>query len=143
MIRVLFVCIQNAGRSQMAEAFAKTYGAGWIEAFSAGSKPADAVHPTVAEAMRERDIRLDQCRPKGFARLPAGSFDVVVTMGCGDACPATPAARRIDWSIPDPKGQSIDQVREIRDGIERRVRILLEELRRKSPLTADGSMEQE
>lgn len=129
MIRLLFICAHNAGRSQMAEAFANAHGAGWIEAFSAGSKPAEAVHPAVAEAMRERGIRLDRCRPKGFSHLPAESFDVVVTMGCGDACPAYPAARRIDWSIPDPKGQPIDQVREIRDGIERRVQSLLAELR--------------
>lgn len=143
MIRLLFVCVHNAGRSQMAEAFAKLYGTGWVEAFSAGSQPADAVHPTVAEAMRERDIRLDQCRPKGFARLPAGSFDVVVTMGCGDDCPATPAIRRMDWSIPNPKGQSIDQVREIRNEIERRVRTLLEELHKQSPPAVDDRMVQQ
>lgn len=142
MIRVLFVCIQNAGRSQMAEAFAKTYGAGWIETFSAGSKPAEAVHPMVVEVMREKGIQLDRCRPKGFVQVPSGSFDVVVTMGCGDVCPATPAIQRVDWSIPDPKGQSPGRVREIRDEIERRVRTLLEELRRKSPPAADDRMGQ-
>lgn len=142
MIRLLFICVHNAGRSQMAEAFANTYGAGWVEAFSAGSKPVDVVHPMVVEVMREKGIRLDRCRPKGFAQVPSGSFDVVVTMGCGDACPATPTMRRMDWSIPDPKGQPIDQVREIRDGIEWRVRDLLGELRGKPSAAADGRMRQ-
>lgn len=142
MTRLLFVCVRNAGRSQMAEAFAKIYGAGWVEAFSAGSQPAEAVHPMVVEVMGEKGIRLDQCRPKGFAQLPAGSFDVVVAMGCGDACPVYPAARRVEWAIPDPRGQSVDRVREIRDEIERQVRTLFDELRRKPPVTADGRMEQ-
>lgn len=137
MIRILFVCVHNAGRSQMAEAFARAHGAGWVEAFSAGSKPADAVHPAVVTVMREQGFHLEGCRPKGFAQLPADPFDVVVTMGCSDACPVYPAARRIDWSIPDPKGKPIDQVREIRDGIERRVQSLLGELRRMLPIADD------
>lgn len=127
MIRVLFVCVQNAGRSQMAEAFAHHYGAGWIEVASVGSRPARAVHPIVVEVMRERGFSLNGARPKGFAQVPA-AVDVIVTMGCGDACPALPGARRIDWEIPDPKGQPPARVREIRDEIERRVQAFVAEL---------------
>ena len=125
MIRILFVCVQNAGRSQMAQAFAKVHGAGKVDAFSAVSQPAEAVHPVVMEVMKEKGFDLADCRPKGFAQLPAGAFDIVVTMGCGDACPVYPGARRIDWAIPDPKGQPIERVRQIRDEIERRVQKIL------------------
>ena len=125
MIRILFVCVQNAGRSQMAQVFARAHGTGQVEAFSAGSQPAHAVHPEVMTVMQEKGFRLADCRPKGFAQLPAGPFDLVVTMGCGDACPAYPGARRIDWAIPDPKGQPIERVRQIRDEIEHRVQYIL------------------
>lgn len=128
MIRILFVCVQNAGRSQMAEAFARTRGAGWVEAFSAGSKPAGAIHPAVVTVMQEKGFHLEGCRPKGFAQLPADPVDVVVTLGCGDACPAYPGAQRIDWAIPDPKDQPIERVRQIRDEIEHRVQQVLREL---------------
>lgn len=128
MIRILFVCVQNAGRSQMAEAFAKAHGAGWVEAFSAGSQPADVVHPAVVTVMQEKGVHLEGCRPKGFAQLQAGPFNGVVTMGCGDACPAYPGARRIDWVIPDPKDQPIERVRQIHDEIEHQVQRLLREL---------------
>lgn len=128
MIRLLFVCVKNAGRSQMAEAFARAHGTGGVEAFSAGSQPADVVHPVVVTVMQEKGFHLEGCRPKGFAQLPAGPFDGVITMGCGDACPAYPGARQIDWAIPDPKDQPMERVRQIRDEIEHRVQQLLQEL---------------
>ncbi len=128
MIRILFVCVQNAGRSQMAESFARAHGAGWVEAFSAGSKPADVVHPAVVTVMQEKGFHLEGCRPKGFAQLPAGPFDVVITMGCGGACPVHPGAQRIDWAIPDPKEQPIERTRQIRDEVEYRVQRLLRAL---------------
>ncbi len=127
--KLLFVCVHNAGRSQMAAAFARRLGGCSIEAYSAGSRPAAAIHPMVVEAMRERGIPL-RGRPKGVADLPSGPFDVMVTMGCGDVCPTIPAARRVDWAIPDPAGRPLDIVRVIRDQVEQQVRALLQTLNR-------------
>jgi arsenate reductase len=117
-VNVLFVCVRNAGRSQMAEALY----AG--DARSAGSDPGDAVHPEVVEVMRERGIDLAGRRPRALSREDVEWADVVVTMGCGDACPYVPGKRYVDWDLPDPAGRPLDEVRAIRDEIERRVREL-------------------
>jgi arsenate reductase len=121
---VLFVCIENAGRSQMAEAFALSLG---LRATSCGSAPGARVNPMAVEAMRERGIDISTRAPKGFAAVPRA--DTVVTMGCGDACPYVPG-RRLDWSLTDPKGKPLEEVRKVRDEIERRVRELAEEISR-------------
>jgi arsenate reductase len=118
MTRALFVCIQNAGRSQMAQAFAQRAG---LEARSAGSRPASAVHPEVVDAMREVGIDLAGRVPHLLDRADAEWADVVVTMGCGDACPVIPGKRYLDWQLDDPHGMGIDGVRAVRDTIERLV----------------------
>ncbi len=118
MTKVLFVCVQNAGRSQMAQAF---YELRRGEARSAGTRPADRVHPEVVEVMRERGIDLAGRHPRRLERDDAEWADVVVTMGCGDECPVVVGTRYIDWDLADPAGASLDEVRAIRDEIERRV----------------------
>lgn len=118
MTRVLFVCIQNAGRSQMAGAFAERAG---LEARSAGSAPAAHVHPEVADAMLELDIDITGRVPHKLTTKDAEWADVVVTMGCGDACPVIPGTRYLDWALDDPHGMGIDGVRAVRDDIARRV----------------------
>ncbi|RMG52074.1 MAG: arsenate reductase ArsC [Acidobacteria bacterium] len=128
MKNVLFVCIENACRSQMAEAWARHLGRGRLNAFSAGSRPAGSVNPRAIEVMRERGIELTGHQSKGFDALPALTWDYVITMGCGDDCPFVPARARLDWNIPDPKGKSLEEFRQVRDEIERRVRQLLEQL---------------
>ncbi len=129
MARVLFVCLHNAGRSQMSQALFElaTAGSGH-EAASAGTTPADRVHPEVVEVMRELGIDLDGVQPTKLTDEQARRADVVVTMGCGDECPYIPGRRYLDWDLPDPAGRTLDEVREIRDDIERRVRALVEEL---------------
>jgi protein-tyrosine-phosphatase len=122
---VLFVCVHNAGRSQMAAALLELHAAGRVQALSAGSEPADAVHPGVLEAMAERGIDLYNAVPKRIDNEAVREADVVVTMGCGDACPVYPGKRYEDWELPDPAGKSVDEVRPIRDEIDRRVRTLL------------------
>src|SRR5204862_5980422 len=122
--RVLFVCVQNAGRSQIAEALFSRSANGRHEARSAGSAPAARVHPEVAELMPE----LADHVPHGLERADAEWADVVVTMACGDACPYIPGKRYVDWELPDPAGKGIDEVRRIRDEIERRVEALAHEL---------------
>ncbi len=129
MKRIVFVCVHNAGRSQVAEAFAKHYGQGAFEVYSAGSTPGSAIHSVVTEAMQEKGIELTGQTPKGLDQLPKVSFDALVTMGCGDACPSVTATTRIDWQLPDPKDLSIEEVRKIRDIIEEKVSTLLETLR--------------
>jgi arsenate reductase len=126
--RLLFVCVENSNRSQMAEAFARMLGGSGVEAFSAGSRPSGRVNPKAVEAMKELGYDLTTHRSKGLADMPPGEFDVAVTMGCGDACPATLAHRHIDWQIPDPRDMSPDQLREVRDLIGQRVRELLASL---------------
>ncbi len=128
--RILFVCVENACRSQMAEGFARHYGGDHVIAVSAGSRPRGRVDETAMAAMREKGISLDAHVSKGFAQLPNQTWDVVVTMGCGDACPQIPAKKRLDWTIPNPAWQPLDGYRQIRDLIEQRVRELLEELDR-------------
>jgi arsenate reductase (thioredoxin) len=125
---VLFVCIRNAGRSQMAEALMHRASDGRIEARSAGSDPADAVHPEVAQALAELGIDVLHNEPKGLTSDVIDGVDVVVTMGCGDACPVIPGARVIDWDLQDPAGRPLDEVRAIRDDIARRVEKLAGEL---------------
>jgi arsenate reductase (thioredoxin) len=115
MTTVLFVCVQNAGRSQMAQAFYERRGG---HARSAGTRPAEQVHPEVAEAMRERGVDLAGRRPRRLERDDAEWADVVVTMGCGDECPVVPGTRYVDWNLADPAGASLDEVRAIRDEIE-------------------------
>ncbi len=128
MTRVLFVCVQNAGRSQMSEALFTRAADGRHEARSAGSAPAAAVHPEVMTAMRELGIDLADRIPHGLERADAEWADVVVTMGCGDACPYVPGVRYVDWELEDPGGQSIQKVRAIRDEIETHVTDLIKQL---------------
>jgi arsenate reductase (thioredoxin) len=126
--RVLFVCLHNAGRSQMSRALFERAAQGRHVADSAGTSPAERVHPEVAEVMRELEIELDGVQPRKLTDEQAHRADVVVTMGCGDECPYVPGKRYLDWDLPDPAGRPLDEVREIRDDIERRVRELVEEL---------------
>ncbi len=128
MLRILFVCVENAGRSQMAEAFAKRWAPAGLEVYSAGSRPAASVHPIVAQVLREVGLEIGRNRPKGLDAFPEGTFDVVVGMGCGDACPVARTRRFIQWEIPDPKDQPLEAVRRIRDEVEANVRELLKEL---------------
>jgi arsenate reductase len=127
-LRVLFVCVENSNRSQMAEAFARIHGGASVEAWSAGSRPSGRVNPKAIEAMREKGYDLAAHASKSLAGLPKGSFDAVVTMGCGDACPSVPARVREDWSIPDPRDMNPEEFRRVRDTIERDVIALLARL---------------
>ena len=126
---VLFLCIHNAGRSQMAAALLEQIAGDAITVLSAGSEPADSVNPSVAALMAEIGIDVSTRVPKLLTNDMALEADVVVTMGCGDTCPYYPGKRYLDWELDDPKGKSIDEVRPIRDEIERRVRALAAELR--------------
>jgi arsenate reductase len=125
---VLFVCVRNAGRSQMAAALTALLSRGRVDVRSAGSAPADAVHPEVIAVMREVGIDLEHARPKALTDAAVEAADVVVTMGCGDACPVLPGKRYVDWEVEDPAGKTVDEVREIRDEIADRVRDLLDDL---------------
>jgi protein-tyrosine-phosphatase len=127
---VLFVCVHNAGRSQMAAALLDRLAAGRVDVRSAGSAPADEIDPAVRTAMQERGIDLGAAVPKQLTAESIEMADVVVTMGCGDACPIFPGKRYLDWSLPDPSGKSIAEVRPIRDEIDRRVAALLAQLLR-------------
>ena len=128
MARVLFVCLHNAGRSQMSEALFARDAAGRHEARSAGTTPGERVHPEVVEAMRELGIDLSARLPSLLTDEDAEWADVVVTMGCGDECPFIPGKRYLDWDLPDPKNRPIEEVRTTRDEIARRVGELLGEL---------------
>jgi arsenate reductase len=128
MRRLLFVCVENSCRSQMAEALARIEGGDAVEAWSAGSAPSGVVHPKAIASMRELSYDLSTHTSKPIAALPDGEFDAVVTMGCGDACPYVPARRRYDWAIPDPKEKDAAAFGAVRDEIARRVRELLERL---------------
>jgi len=127
-MRVLFVCLHNAGRSQMSEALFSRAAAGRHEARSAGTEPAQQVHPEVVEAMREIGIDLSDRTPRLLERSDAEWADLVVTMGCGDSCPYIPGKRYLDWELEDPSGRPLEEVRATRDEIERRVSSLLEEM---------------
>ena len=126
--KILFVCVENARRSQMAVGFAEAFGQGKIEVYSAGSLPSSIIDPLVIEVMKERGIDLSGKRPKGLNDLPPVEMDYLVTMGCEESCPAVLAKKIIEWDIPDPKGKSIDIFREVRDLIEGRVRTLINEI---------------
>jgi len=128
MATALFVCLHNAGRSQMSQALFERAAEGRHRALSAGTTPADRVHPEVVEVMRELGIELADREPQLLTRELAEQADVVVTMGCGDECPYIPGRRYLDWDLEDPKGRPIDEVRVTRDDIDRRVRQLVKEL---------------
>jgi arsenate reductase (thioredoxin) len=125
---VLFVCVQNAGRSQMAAALLDHHADGRVLVRSAGSMPAEEIHPPVVEVMDELGLDLTQEFPKPLTDEVVQASDVVITMGCGDACPVYPGKRYLDWELDDPSGRPLDEVRAIRDEIDRRVRELLDEL---------------
>jgi arsenate reductase (thioredoxin) len=128
MSTVLFVCLHNAGRSQMSQALFEQAAAGRHTALSAGTAPGEHVHPEVVEVMRELGIELSDRKPRLLTRELAGQADIVVTMGCGDQCPYMPGKRYLDWDLRDPKGLPLDQVRVIRDEIAQRVDELVPEL---------------
>jgi protein-tyrosine-phosphatase len=128
MKRIIFVCVENSNRSQMAEAFARIHGVGRVEAYSAGSRPSGMVNPKAVETMQEVGYDLTQHRSKSLADLANVDFDVAVTMGCGDECPFIRAKQREDWQIPDPKNLPPDQFRQVRDTIEQKVKELLARL---------------
>ncbi|WP_234816158.1 arsenate reductase ArsC [Mycolicibacterium agri] len=125
---VLFLCTHNAGRSQMALGFFNRLAGDQAAAYSGGSEPADRINPAAVEAMAEVDIDITAEQPKRWTDEMVRSADVVVTMGCGDACPVFPGRRYEEWILPDPAGRTVDEVRPIRDEIEKRVRQLLDEL---------------
>jgi protein-tyrosine-phosphatase len=126
--RVLFVCVHNAGRSQMAAALLRRHAGDRVEVLSAGSAPADEINPAVREVMAELGIDLTAEKPKLLTTDAVQASDVVITMGCGDACPIYPGKRYLDWDLTDPAGKAPDQIRPIRDEIDTRVRGLLAEL---------------
>lgn len=140
MATVLFVCLHNAGRSQMSAALFERAVAGRHRALSAGTTPADRVHPEVVEVMREQPFGLDLAdrTPRLLTRELAAEADVVVTMGCGDECPVIPGKRYLDWDLPDPKGRPPEQVRATRDEIARRVERLVAELDAVPPRPTTG-----
>ncbi|MET7740312.1 arsenate reductase ArsC [Streptomyces sp. NPDC005385] len=125
---VLFVCVHNAGRSQMAAAFLTHLSKGRVEVRSAGSTPADTVNPAAVQAMAEAGIDISAETPKVLTMEAVQASDVVITMGCGDTCPVFPGKRYLDWKLDDPAGQGVGAVRPIRDDIEQRIRGLLAEL---------------
>ncbi len=125
---VLFVCVHNAGRSQMAAGYLRHLAAGRVEVRSAGSMPADQINPVAVEAMREEGIDITAEQPKILTTEAVQDSDVVITMGCGDACPFFPGKRYEDWKLDDPAGQGIESVRPIRDDIKGRIETLLADL---------------
>jgi arsenate reductase (thioredoxin) len=127
MRKVLFVCIENTCRSQMAEAFFNKYAKNSI-AYSAGSAPAKIIDPRTVDVMREKDIDIANKKPTSFDSLLSENFDYMITMGCKDTCPITPKDKTIKWDIEDPKGHSVQKYREIRDVIENKVKKLIKEL---------------
>jgi protein-tyrosine-phosphatase len=126
--RVVFVCVENSNRSQMAEAFARIHGAGQVEAFSAGSRPSGRVNAKAIAAMKEIGYDLTSHTSKGLEDFNGQEFDAAVTMGCGDECPLVRAQRRLDWNIPDPREMPPEQFRAVRDLIEAKVKELLQAL---------------
>ncbi len=125
---VLFVCVHNAGRSQMAAGFMEHYGEGRVEVLSAGSAPKESINPIAVEAMLEKGIDIANRKPKVLTNESVQASDVVITMGCGDACPYYPGKRYEDWALDDPAGQDLAFVRKVRDEIEKRVTNLLSEI---------------
>ncbi len=128
MKKVLFVCVENSNRSQMAEAFAKIHGKGKVEAYSSGSRPSGKVNPKAIEAMKELGYDLTTHSSKSLDEIPDVEYDFVATMGCGDECPFVRAKIREDWQIPDPKHLEPEEFRKVRDLIEQKVKEMLEKL---------------
>jgi protein-tyrosine-phosphatase len=128
MKKVLFVCVENSNRSQMAEAFARMHGGDRVEAMSAGSRPSGRINPKAIEAMKELAYDLTRHSSKGLEAFNGKEVDVAVTMGCGDECPFVLAARREDWQIPDPREMSPEEFRDVRDLVEKKVLALLASL---------------
>jgi arsenate reductase len=127
-IKIVFICVENARRSQMAQGFAEVFGGEKVEVYSAGSIPSSQIDPIVIEVMKEKGIDLTAKRPKSLNDLPLIEMDYLVTMGCKETCPAVLSKNILEWDIPDPKGKSIDIVRNVRDMVEGRVRTLLKEI---------------
>jgi arsenate reductase (thioredoxin) len=127
MIKILFVCVENSCRSQMAEGFARLLGDGVVAAFSAGSRPSGIVNPKAVEAMKEIGVDISGNRSKGFKDVGVDKFDYVVTMGCGDVCPFVPGKTHLDWKIEDPKGKDGAFFRRVRDSIGEEVRQLIQQ----------------
>lgn len=125
---ILFLCVHNAGRSQMAAAFARRIGGNRVVVHSAGSAPGESLNPAVVEAMQERGFDISNERPTRLSDSMGLGADVIVTMGCGDECPFYLGKRYVDWELPDPAGKPVEEIRPIRDDIEQRVRALLDEL---------------
>ncbi|MDE2772388.1 MAG: arsenate reductase ArsC [Gemmatimonadota bacterium] len=125
MVAILYICLENSNRSQIAEAFTRMHGAGRAEAYSAGSAPSSRVGPRAVAAMRERGYDLTTHRPKSLEEVPGGPWAWVVTMGCGDVCPDARASHREDWDLPDPRDMAAPEFAAVRDEIERRVLDLL------------------
>jgi len=128
MKKVLFVCVENSNRSQMAEAFAKIHGKGKVEAYSSGSRPSGKVNPKAIEAMKELGYDLTTHSSKSLDEIPDVEYDFVATMGCGDECPFVRAKIREDWQIPDPKHLEPEEFRKVRDLIEQKVKEMLEKI---------------
>jgi len=128
MKSLLFVCIENSNRSQMAQAFAILHGHGEVQAYSAGSKPSGKINPKAIAAMNEIGYDLSRHDSKSLDEIPDVTYDAVITMGCGDACPWVPARYREDWAIPDPRNMNEDDFRVVRDEIESKVKALLDQL---------------
>ena len=126
--RILFACVANSCRSQMAEALARFHGQGKIEAYSAGSNPSGQVNQLAVKVMKERGLDISGQQSKGFNKLPVDNFDIVVLMGCGEQCPFVPAKKWIEWEIPDPEGKSLAFFRKVREEIERKVVFLLQSI---------------
>lgn len=128
MKKILFVCIENSNRSQMAQAFAIIHGQGKCEAFSAGSRPSGQINPKAVEAMKELGYDLSKHESKSVNEFKGRSFDYVITMGCGDACPFVPALERLDWQIPDPRDMEMSEFCKVRDLIEAKVKEIIDKL---------------
>lgn len=128
MKKVVFVCVENSNRSQMAEAFARMHGAGKVEAFSAGSRPSGRVNPKAIEAMKELGYDLTTHHSKGLESFNGQEVEAAITMGCGDECPLILAKQRVDWKIPDPRDMTPEEFRQVRDLIESKVKGLIETL---------------
>lgn len=127
--KVLFVCVENSCRSQIAEGFARKWGGDVLEAFSAGSRPSGRINEAAVAVMKEAGVDLALQSSKGLKDVPSEGWDYVITMGCGDACPFVAASRRTDWAIPDPKHLPLPRFREVRDLIEEKVKALVAEVR--------------